>query len=115
VPKKGHQFPIDAAWQGRVRAGIRKLGISQNEFATRCGMRKSSMSAALRSGAIQTAFMPEIHRELGWDPPPRALPPHQLEALDLLDRLPEIAQGRYVERLRAEVEAYGEDTKRGKR
>ncbi len=104
MPKKGHQYPIDSEWKDRVRVRLLELSIKQNELARRAHISKASMSAALATDSLQSAYVPEIHRALGWPVPPLVLSPDKLELLALYDQMEDRDQGGLVERARAKVE-----------
>jgi hypothetical protein len=110
MPRKGHAYPVTEEWQGWVRDRLEELKAagemdSQNDLAARAGIAKSSLSAALKAGAVWSTVMPEIHRALGWPPPLLAPPIHILRLVDVFRRLPEIEQGIQLERLRQIVSA----------
>lgn len=76
---------------------------SDAEIARLAGIGKSTLSEALKKGAVQTAVMPEIHKALGWPPPLMTPPIHVLELVQFFERLGALDQGRWLERLRSEV------------
>ncbi len=104
MPKKGHQYPIDSGWKDRVRSRLAEMNITQNELARRANISKASLSEALAVGALQSAYVPEIHRALRWAAPQLVLSPDKLELLALYDQMEDRDQGGLVERARAKVE-----------
>jgi transcriptional regulator with XRE-family HTH domain len=103
VPKKGHQYPIDDDWKQRVRDRMKELEITQNELARQAKISKASLSAALATASLQSAYVPEIHRALGWRIPPLVLSPDVLEMVAQYDQLDSFDRGVFLERLRTEV------------
>jgi lambda repressor-like predicted transcriptional regulator len=103
MPKKGPAIPISPEWKARVLARIDELGISQNELARRAKITKSSLSATLAPEAKQSTVMREIHKALGWEPPP-TITKDSLELMHIIEQLPERDQGEILglarERLR---------------
>lgn len=104
MPRKGHQYPIDSDWKRQVRERMLELGISQNELARRAKISKTSLSQALNTESLQTAYLPEIHKALGWRVPPLVLSQDAIEMLALYDSLDEFDRGVNIERLRAKVD-----------
>jgi transcriptional regulator with XRE-family HTH domain len=104
MPRKGPAYPISPQWRERVLLQLEHLGISQNELARRAKISKAAMSEAMKNSAIQTTVMPEIHKALGWPPPPFDLSPDNLEALAMYGALDERGKGAMMERLRFEAE-----------
>jgi transcriptional regulator with XRE-family HTH domain len=111
VPKKGHQYPIDTDWKDRVRDRILELRISQNELARRARISKAALSDALSAESLQSAFVPGIHRALGWPVPPLVLAPDALELVSLYGQMEERDQGAFVQDARHKVET----ARRGKK
>lgn len=83
---------------------IGELKISQNELARRAHISKSALSEALAPDSVQTTVMREIHKALGWEPPPTGFSPDALEALSLYDQMPDREQGEILAEMRARVE-----------
>ena len=115
MPKKGPAIPTSKEWKDRVRARIDELGISQNELARRAKIRQSSLSAALAADSVQTTVMPEIHKALGWDPPPTQFSPDAMELLALYEQLAERDQGELIGELREKLRAARAAAQRGRR
>jgi hypothetical protein len=110
MPRKGPAYPITPEWQGRVRDRIdamidAKEVESQNEVARNAGIAQSSLSGALKKGAVQSTVMREIHKALGWPPPLMCPPVYVLQLVEYFQRLSELDQGRWLERMRNEVES----------
>ena len=103
MPRKGPAYAITPGWRDRVLERIGEMKISQNELARRARISKASMSDALADGAVQTTVMPQIHKVLGWDPPPTGFAPDALELLALYTQMSERDQGALVERARQDV------------
>lgn len=109
MPRKGPAYPFTEDWQGWVRDRIEQMIRdgeipSQNAFAKKAGISKASLSEALKPGAKQTAYMPEIHKALGWPMPLRSPPNHVIRLVEFFTELPELEQGRWLEKIRQEVE-----------
>ncbi len=105
MPKKGHAIPTSPEWKERVRARLGELGISQNELARRAKIRPSTVSAALAAASGQTTVMAEIHKALGWDPPPTRFAPDGLEALAIYEQLADLDRGELLGEMRAKLKA----------
>jgi transcriptional regulator with XRE-family HTH domain len=95
MPRKGPAYPISKEWQDEVRARISEMGIKQNELARRAGIAISSLSEALKDGAVQTTVMKEINEAVGL-PPPVAFTPDNLELNYLWDNMDERARGELI-------------------
>ena len=93
MPRKGPAYPISKEWQDEVRARVDEMGISQNELARRAGIAISSLSEALKDGAVQTTVMREINKAIGLPPPPAAFTPDNLELNYLWDNMSERDRG----------------------
>lgn len=109
MSREGPAYPITKDWQTWVRARIEEMKRnkevrSQNEVAHRAGIAKSSLSEALSDEAVWTTVMPEIHKALGWPPPLMTPPIYILRLVEYFQKLPEIDQGQYLERIRQLVE-----------
>ncbi len=105
MPKKGHQYPIDSDWKDRVRARLLELRIKQNELARRAKISKAALSQALSPESLQTAYVPEIHRALGWPVPPLVLAPDVLELVSIYTQLEPFDRGAFVQDARHKLEA----------
>jgi lambda repressor-like predicted transcriptional regulator len=115
MPKKGPAIPIPSGWKERVIARIDELGISQNELARRAKIAKSSLSAALADGSVQTTVMAQIHKVLGWDPPPTQFSPDAMELVALYEQMPEHDRGELIGRARERVRQARVSAQRGRR
>lgn len=104
MPKKGHQYPIDTDWKARVKNRMSELGITQNELSRRAKISKTSLSQALSDASLQAAFLPEIHKALGWLVPPLVFSQDALEMLAQYEALDEFERGVQLERLRTKAE-----------
>lgn len=105
MPRKGPAYPISREWQDEVRQRIDVMGISQNELARRAHIAVSSLSEALKDGAIQTTVMAEINKAVGLPPPPTSFTPDNLELNYLWDNMSERDRGALIERARLAVES----------
>lgn len=110
MPGKGHAYQITEEWQDHVLRWTAEHG--HNELARRAKIRPSSLTSALKPGAIQTTKMPQINRVVGLPPPLDKPSPIVQEGARYLSMLDEIEQGRFVERLRQAVEQQKGRTKR---
>ena len=103
MPKRGPAIPVSPAWKKRVLDRIEEMGISQNALARKAGISKSALSETLADESKQTTVMAEIHKALGWDPPP-TMTKDSLELMSIVEQLPERDQGEILgqarERLR---------------
>jgi transcriptional regulator with XRE-family HTH domain len=105
VPGKGHAYQITAEWQQEIRDKLEELGISQNELARLAGIRQSSLSSALKKGAIQSAKMPAINKAAGLPPPLDSTTSAGQEAARLIDQLNDpVEKGKWIEKIRQAVE-----------
>lgn len=80
------------------------MNIKQAELARRAKVSKTSITDALATDAKQTTVMPQIHKALGWEPPPTTFSPDQFEALALYSDLSDFDRGEMLEKLRQKVE-----------
>lgn len=108
MPRKGPAFGITPEWQGWVRDRIDEMvrnGEVKNDaaLAKKAKIAKSSLSEALKEGAVQTTVMREIHKALGWPPPAMALPVKVLEFLQLYLKLDDGVRGEMLGELREKV------------
>jgi hypothetical protein len=105
MPRKGPAYPITPQWQGWVRDRIEEMKKTGDikadlDIASRAGIAKSSLSGALKEGAVQSTVMPQIHKVLGWPPPLMTPPIHVLRLVEFFSRLSDFEQGQQLERLR---------------
>jgi predicted transcriptional regulator len=92
MPKAGPAIPITEEWKQRVRERMDEMSISQNELARRAKIARSSLSKTLSPESQQTTVMAQIHKALGWDPPP-TITNDSLELMRILEQLTERDQG----------------------
>lgn len=62
-------YPVTERWRALVRARISEMEISQAELARRIGHTPASVTNILRDNR-SSSLIPDIHRVLGWPPPP---------------------------------------------
>ncbi len=105
MPKKGQAIPTSKEWKDRVKARLVELKISQNELARRAKISASSLSAALAPDSMQTTVMTEIHKVLGWEPPPTQFSPDAMELLALYEQMSELDRGKMIGEAKAKVES----------
>lgn len=115
MPKKGPAIPIPEGWKERVLERIDELGISQNELARRAKIAKSSLSAALAPESVQTTVMAEIHKVLGWDPPPTQFSPDAMELIALYEQMNDLDRGEMIGAARERVRQKRVAAQRGRR
>jgi len=82
-----------------------ELGISQNELARRAKISKAAISKALAPDSVQTTVMPQIHRVLGFDPPPTQFSPDGLEMLALWEQMSDLDRGKMLGEAKAKADA----------
>lgn len=111
MPREGPAYPISDDWREQVADAIDELkkkpdsGItSRNDFAEKCGIAASSLTAALKPDSVQSTVMPQINAALGW-PAPRVLStPDELEIWAAVEALDERTLGRMIEKAEAALE-----------
>lgn len=110
MPNEGPAYPISDKWRRKVGEAIARLIKDKSSeikskatFATSAGIAKSSLTAALKSGSIQSTVMPQINAALGW-PAPRVLStPDELEIWAAAEAMSEREVGRLIERAEASI------------
>ncbi len=103
MPKKGPAIPTSKEWKSRVMQRIDEMGISQNELARRAHISKAAISQALAPDSMQTTVMAEIHKVLGWDPPPTQFSPDAMELLALYEQMGDRDQGELLGELKTKL------------
>ena len=75
------------------------------DLARETKMAKSTLSQLMDGQHHQTAYLPEIHAVLGWDPPQPPLPSRDAgELIYLWDRMDEVGRQAMIERGRARLD-----------
>jgi hypothetical protein len=111
MPKEGPAYTITPEWQERVRVRMVELKITKKngepnfaELTRRVGCGRTAMWQMMQPGAVETGWMPEVHKVLKWDPPVNSNDQFEAELIAAFRRLPDVDKGRELERMRQKAE-----------